>query len=142
MSIIRFKAATASTYNTTPDTSSMLSSMFTSVSITSPGSITLTLASPYYLTSSAGGRTTLVNYSGQLIYYSATAGAQKVYSIPSIQTSGTAPFLYLSTISPNTMIIQSMVASLVSSPSLSDTSSIFYTGSEYYGILLIMTFYN
>jgi hypothetical protein len=40
------------------------------------------------------------------------------------------------------MTIQSMTTALVAAPGLSDTGSIYYNGSGYNGIVLIMTFYN
>lgn len=141
-SIIRFKANNQTTYTGDVDTSSMLSSMFTSATIVSGGTITLTLAAPYYYSSSSGiTNPKLVNFFGQMIYY-ATGTSMKSYSIPGKQDSGTGPLVTASPASGNIITITSLTSGLVASPSITDTSSIFYTGSEYYGIVLNITFLN
>ena len=151
-SIIRFAYGTsATTLNTTPETSQLNSSMFTSVSVTSTGLITLTLASPYYTLSSTGGRTQLVNYSGYFLQYFSSTGNQKYSGIPSIQSSSVAPYAYGNYSSGNTNILtinfapmSGFVSSANIGTAINDTGSIYYSNSTttYYTLVLVIYFYN
>jgi hypothetical protein len=151
-SIIRFAYGTsATTLNATPEISQLNSSMFTSVSVTGTGLITLTLASPYYTLSSTGGRTQLVNYSGYFLQYFPSTGNQKYSGIPSIQSSAVAPYVYGNYTSPNTNVLtinfapmSGFVTSANIGSAINDTGSIYYSNSTttYYTLVLVIYFYN